>query len=141
MDFGSARHDFESVILKTVRDKIRNGKIKLLKTYIQVVGGVRMITMAVAGLSATVSVFVVGLLLAIIGLIGLIPVSIQTFFIIIASIGVVLMIVSSVLLVGFFDQKIWLKHARVSELVEMVLEDAQKKTDVAPAATDQSKFI
>ena len=141
MDFGSARHDFESVILKTVRDKIRNGKIKLLKKYIQVVGGVRMITMAVAGLSATVSVFVAGLSLTIIGLVGLIPVSIQTFFIILASIGLVLMIVSAVLLFGFFDQKVWLKRARIPELIEMVLDDAKKGADRPTSPPDSSQAI
>lgn len=108
------------IIWSAVSQKIREGSIKAVRSYIMAVKTARMVTMGAFALGVVASLLVTGLVLVIVGLIGLAPAPENLPVVMIAT-GLVLAILAAITMWAVFSESRWLKLSRTNELMDMAL--------------------
>lgn len=101
--------------------KVRRGSIQAVKGYIQAVRFLRLGLMGILVLACLSALMVTGLLLAIIGTLGLFPISDQARAISILLIGVLLVIIPGIVFLMMFTERRWLEASKSYELMDAVL--------------------
>lgn len=112
---------FSAIIGHLIKQKIREGSIKIVRAYVAVVKNIRLAALGVFALSAAAAVLVSGLVLVIVGLVSFLPMDASRMPWVILSIGAVLALVSGIGLALVFSQKRWLQMSKSYELMEVVL--------------------
>lgn len=112
---------FGALVRQVLRERIRRGSIQAVKVYITMVKNARMALLGLLALGATASILVTGIVLAIVGILGLLPLEARTISWTLLVVGALLAIVSGVGLGMIFSQRRWLELSRSYELMETAL--------------------
>lgn len=115
------RHGVALLAERILKRKIREGSIKAVKGYLHLVRGARSALLGLFALGLTGSVLVSGVVLAVVGAVGLLPIATATMSVVILVIGLCMALSAAVAVVIVFSQRRWLKVSRSYELMDTVL--------------------
>ncbi|MES2964683.1 MAG: phage holin family protein [Bdellovibrionota bacterium] len=112
---------FRNIVEPFLRPRIKKGSIQAVKGYVTAVKFGRYAVMGLFGLGAFAALFVVGLFMAIIGAIGLLPVEAETVALTTLIIGLVLFVGAGIGALLLFNQRRWLTMSKSYEMMDAVL--------------------
>lgn len=112
---------FRTIVEPFLAPRIKKGSIQAVKGYVTAVKFGRYALMGLFGLGAFSAILVVGLFMAIVGAIGLLPVEPETVALTTLIIGLVLFIGAGIGALMMFSQRRWLKMSKSYEMMDAVL--------------------
>lgn len=112
---------FGTLVRQILKERIRRGSIEAVKAYITMVKSVRMAFLGLLALGMTASILVTGLVLAVVGLLGLLPLEARTVSWTLLVLGVLLAVLSGVGLGILFSQRRWLEVSKSYDLMDAAL--------------------
>lgn len=112
---------FGAVVGQFLKHRIRRGSIQAVKAYIQAVSYARLALLGLVGLIAATALMVTGLLLAILGLLELLPISEGAVAVTTLVLGLVLAIGIGAAFLWAFSQRRWLAWSKSYEMMDAVL--------------------
>jgi hypothetical protein len=112
---------FGAIVGQMLKHKIREGSIKAVKGYIEVVKYARLGVLGLFGLGAVAALLISGIVLMVIGVVGLLPIEATTAAIVLLVVGALLTLLVGVGLYMAFQQSRWLEVSRSYELMDTVL--------------------
>lgn len=112
---------FRVIVEPFLRPRIKKGSVQAVKGYVTAVKFGRYAVMGLFGLGAFAAILVVGLFMAIVGAIGLLPVEAETVALTTLIIGLVLFIGAGIGALMLFSQRRWLKMSKSYEMMDAVL--------------------
>lgn len=112
----------EAVLTQVLQQRIRDGSILAVKGYITAIKGLRMAFLGLFGLGVASAVLVVGVALALVGAMALLPIGPTGFAISLLAIGLILSLLAGIGLGLLFSQRRWLEVSRSYELMDAVLQ-------------------